>query len=257
MSKQKKQLPFLISPLHDPEGQCRLIIEKWASRLANYYSQVILGVTKKTHPNTINFLKKLDFILLLGDYPYGEAHRQAIDYGLKNNGKIFHCSDFDRILHWVSDYSKELKDTLEKVNRADYLIVGRTKRALATHPLSWQLTEKINNALLSKVLGLKVDISAGSFLLNQKAAKIVLGQSQEIGSPVLAEWPLLVKKAGLKVGYQAANGLEWEDPDRFQKEIKKMGYQKWLENYDTPNEWQKRLEITNQMAKFILSELAV
>lgn len=246
------QLPFLISPLHDPEGKYLEIIKKWASLLPNFYSQIILRVTRKTNLKVLTKLQNLGFIVLQGDHPYGEAHRQALAYGLNKRGKIFHCSDFDRILHWTSSHPKELKKTLKKANFADYIILGRTKRAFATHPPSWQLTEKIDNTLLSKVLGFTVDIGAGSAILNQKAVKTILAKSKEMAFSILAEWPLLVKKVGLKVGYLAVEGYEWEDPDRFQKEIKKMGYQKWLESYDSLNEWQKRIEITNQRTKLIL-----
>lgn len=68
---------------------------------------------------------------------------------------------------------------------------------------------------------------------------IILAQSSEPSFSTLAEWPLLVKRAGLKVDYFAVEGYEWEDPDRFQKEIKKMDYQKWLENYYNTREWKK------------------
>lgn len=250
----KKRL-FLISPLHDPKGSYLGVIQERGPLLEKYYSFGVLGVTDTTNSKVITSLKKLNFVLIRGNYSYAEGYRQAISEGLKKGSRIFHCCDFDRILHWASAYPEELKNSLKKAKKADYIIIGRTKRAFATHPLSWQLTEKINNALLSKALGIKVDIGAGSVLLNRKAANIILDKSRETGFSILAEWPLLIKEAELKVGHLAVEGQEWENPDRFQNEIKKLGYKKWLKNYDSPYEWQKRLKITSQTAKVILKFL--
>lgn len=250
-----KKQPFLLSPLRDPQGSYLEVIQERGPLLEKYYSLVILGVTNTTHSKVLKTLEKMKFVILQGNYSYGEGYRRALAWGAKKDGEIFHCADFDRILHWASSYPNELKKTLKKTPTADYVILGRTKRAFATHPLSWQLTEKINNTLLSKVLGVKVDIGAGSAILNKKAAKIILTKSSELSFSILAEWPLLIKKAGLKVGYLAIEGQEWEDPDRFQKEIKKIGYKNWLEAYDRPYEWQKRLAITIQTAKLILKFL--
>lgn len=247
--------PWLISPLHDPQGTHLEIIKKWGSLLPGFYSLIVVGATDQTDLKVLNELEHLKVVIRQGDYSYGEGYRQALACGLKKGGKIFHCSDFDRILHWVSSYPEELKNLLKKPPLADYLVLGRTKRAFATHPLSWRLTEKIDNTLISKALGFEVDICAGSAVLNQKSARTVLANSKESGFSILAEWPLLVQKAGLKVSYSAVEGYEWEDPDRFQKEIKEGGYQEWLKTYDHPDEWRKRIKSTNQKTKVILENL--
>lgn len=259
--KSKKHLfplkPFLISPLHDPKGKYLPLLKKSGRLLFNNYSQVFLGVSDKTSTETIKMLDKLGFIICQGDYSYGEGYRQALALGFKKNGQFFHCSDFDRIFHWVSSYPQELTKILKKGALADYLILGRTKRAFSTHPLSWQLTEKIDNILASKLLERKVDLYAGSAFFNIQAAKIILANSKEESFSVLLEWPLLIKKAGLKINYLAVEGYEWEDPDRFQKEIKKLGFQKWFERYDSFTEWKKRIELICQRTQRISEKLAL
>lgn len=249
----KKNLPFLISPLHDPQATYLKVIKEKGPLLKKHFSLVIIGATDATHPKVLTALKNLKFTIRQGNYSYGEGYRQALAFASQKGSKIFLCADFDRILHWAFTFPQELKNTLSKTHTADYTIIGRTQRAFSTHPLSWQLTEKINNTLLSKALGLKVDIGAGSTLLNQKAAKVILAKSKEPSFSVLAEWPLLIRKAELKVDYLAVEGYEWEDSDRFQTEIKKIGFQKWLDNYDNAYEWRKRIDITNQTARFILN----
>jgi len=51
------------------------------------------------------------------------------------------------------------------------------------------------------------------------------------------------------------DGLEWETPDRYKEEIKAKGHEKWLHEFQTPQEWERRIEllgeVTTSMLKYI------
>ena len=89
-----------------------------------------------------------------------------------------------------------------------------------------------------------VDVTAGACFLSKLAREVILKDSKEKGFGVCQEWPWLVKKAGLSWSYIAVDGYEWEDPDRYKREIDLEGYDSWLKkNYLTEDEWLKRVDL--------------
>jgi hypothetical protein len=60
------------------------------------------------------------------------------------------------------NYEWELKNVVQDIPNYHYLILGRTERALKTHPVEWIETEKITNKIFSLEIGQDVDVTAGS-----------------------------------------------------------------------------------------------
>ena len=52
--------------------------------------------------------------------------------------------------------------------------------------------------------------------------------------------------------YVEVEGLEWETPDRFRAEIAELGYDAWLDQFQSPAEWRRRVACMNDC----LEELA-
>ncbi|HKZ34336.1 MAG TPA: hypothetical protein VJ179_00505, partial [Patescibacteria group bacterium] len=237
----------LCCPLHDPDGRYLQMLEKHGSVLSQFYSRISICATPKTSRMTISSMKQLGWAVDVTESLYGEGRKIALQQAERQ--KMYHCSDLDRMLHWVSVYPSELKDVL-KYAQGDFLILGRTDRAFQTHPFSWQLTESAINTVASQLLGKEVDITAGACLFSEKAKTLFLRSSKEKGFGVCGEWPLLIQDAGMKVLYRSVEGYEWEDPDRFQEEITFQGYERWLsDTYLTEEEWMKRIDLLKEQVK--------
>ncbi|HLD11566.1 MAG TPA: hypothetical protein VJB91_01535 [Patescibacteria group bacterium] len=237
----------LCCPLHDPDGRYLQVLEKYGRALSQFYSRISICATPMTSETTISRMKKLGWDVELRESLYGEGRRVALQHAERQ--EVYHCSDLDRMLHWVSEYPSELKDVLKWV-QGDFLILGRTDRAFQTHPFSWQLTESAINTVASQLLRKNVDITAGACLLSEKAKTFLLRSSKERGFGVCGEWPLLLQDAGMKISYRSVEGYEWEDPDRFQDEIKSQGYEEWLSSrYQTEEEWMKRIDLLKEQVE--------
>ena len=60
-------------------------------------------------------------------------------------------------------------------------------------------------------------------------------------------WPLICRRAGLRLGYRETEGMEFETMDRFGDEIAALGGARaWLERFDAdPRQWLLRLELAH------------
>jgi hypothetical protein len=239
-----------ITALHDPEGRFIPLLSKQKGSLLNILGEIYISHTKETDPKLLSRLGGLGYQLFAGGL-WGESRRQALGEALLAKKSSYFFCDFDKILHWVSVASEELRFFLEQEPEEDFLILGRGSRAMATYPLSWQQTEGVVNRLVSRLVGRQLDVMAAVCRLSAKAGKLIYRSSVEEGWGSCVEWPLIAYKANLSVGYQEAEGLSWEDPDRFQAEIKIAGgLEEWKKVfYDSPQQWEKRfLSAAEQLA---------
>jgi hypothetical protein len=86
----------------------------------------------------------------------------------------------------------------------NYLIMGRTERALCTHPTEWIVTERITNRIFSMELGKEADVTAGSCAMSL----LILQHSQQLTTD--AEWPMIVHRIGkMEADYLPVEGLEY------------------------------------------------
>lgn len=86
-----------------------------------------------------------------------------------------------------------------------------------------------------------IDICVGHFATDRETAEMLSKR------PILPDWECLVEMpadailAGRQFKYVALECLEWEDPDRYQKEIQEEGFEAWKKRlYDSSVEWTKR-----------------
>jgi len=152
-----------------------------------------------------------------------------------------------------NDYPQELKDIFLNFKGYDFLHIGRSKRAFATHPLTQQKTEYITNKIGSKTIGFSEirDIISVCFIINKRLAEKVIKMDHITTTGFYGTWPLVFWRWAETKEYIEVGGLEWETPDKYETEINDIGYDKWLSQFQSQEEWIKRAE----MLEDCLSEL--
>ena len=140
----------------------------------------------------------------------------ALDLALQTGAEFVHYVDGDRLIRWCELYPDELRQTIARIQTADYLVIGRTEAAMATHPQALQQTETIANDVFSYLVGQELDLCAGSKGLSRAAARFLLANAdpvKAIGSD--AEWVVLLHRGGFTIKGVLVDGLDWETADRF------------------------------------------
>ncbi len=125
-----------------------------------------------------------------------------------------------------------------------------------THPETQVMTEKIGNIVASKTLGFAEtrDILGTTWILTPEMASLILKRESLNKFGFYTEWPMTLWRSAKKPIYIEREGLEWETPDRYQDEIRSQGYEKWSADYQTVQEWRKRM---GMLKDFIESSLAL
>lgn len=159
-------------------------------------------------------------------------------------------ADFDRLLHWVETRPAEWLKLLDRIINEECLIIGRSVRAYQTHPKALIQTEAISNRVVSQILDQEMDVSAGAKGFSREAAEFIMANcvpGHALGTD--AEWPIILKRAGFRLAFVTADGLDWESADRFQqKAAGEQDQQAAADEYDSdPDNWAKRLEIAQEI----------
>ncbi len=239
----------LVTTLHDPEGRMvEATRRRWAA-LSELYEAIAVVPTSTTSPLLLKLLNgAIVQPLEASNGSIGVGRRHALRLGLETGAKQLHYCDFDRILHWIGCYPEELLSVVGSIPQYDYLILGRTERAFATHPRVQRDTETITNHAFSLWFGQQVDVSAGSCGVSSRGARLLLASSTAPTNATDAEWPALVRlmEGGTTVGFVETEGLEFETPDYFQDEIARAcSLEAWLEERSRPlGSWIARTRLT-------------
>lgn len=223
--------------------------------MGEVFKSVIVVVTPETHPNTKSILSGLGFEVYEGEDTVISTYKTALKHtSTKGPEKIFSC-DFDRILHWINTYPQELIKITKTSDRSDFLLIGRTARAFKTHPKTQIETESIADQLSSKLLGFRQtrDIISACWRLTPTLAETLLHLPTRNRYGFYAEWPIHAWQHADNPHYIEAEGLEWETPDRYREEIEKMGYETWLQSFQAPREWEKRITMLRDWIDSILT----
>lgn len=239
---------ILTSTLHDPEGRlCDLILSQ-RKLLGQLFSSLIVVVSPNTHRDDVKQLRDSGFKVSKGAKTVVHTYKKALRLAIhKDVGYVFYC-DFDRLLHWAKVYPDELARVASLNGQHDFLILGRTPRAFMGHPETQRKTEYIANLLGSRILGFKdtIDIISACWRMSTKLALILVETHCENSYGFYCEWPIQAWQLARKPGYLEVDGLEWETPDKYVKEIQKLGFQAWLLKFQTQEEWKKRCDILRE-----------
>lgn len=252
---------ILVSTFHDPNFILKKHLLKALPAIKQMFPLRIVCLTPTTDRKVGTFLEKMGFSIVFSpSMKQVDTYKTAFETSLKlysesGKSRIFYI-DFDRLIHWVNNYPKELLEVLNKYNEFEYLLIGRSKRAWETHPETQKYTEIIVNEMGSRILGFPQtrDIISVCWTITKDLIKRLLNSidfSKTTPTGFYCTWPIYFWKWSLSRKYIEVDGHEWETPDRFHKEIEEIGYKQWLENFQNPAEWKKRV----QMLRDCLTEL--
>jgi hypothetical protein len=233
----------LAATIHDPEG---LLLAETARRLPallRRYARVQVASSPPTDARLRALLAAHGCDA--GSPPSntrGPLYRRAIRRALDGDVAAVHYLDFDRALHWVARRPAELDAVLARARRHAALLVGRTPRAHASHHEALVATERDAAADFAGRLGLRgrVDFLVPSFVLRRDLAEGLLARSRARDSTMYGEWAALLGGLGAPLAYLECDGLDWETPDRYPEEVRRVGRAAWRRAMSTPKEWEMR-----------------
>ena len=145
--------------MHDALGSIREIIPIHFPTLSKIYSKMYVVVTSATDPATVNELEKAGVNVEIqegggvGLQYISDARKQAIRASLLNGHSHTHFIEIDRLMQWVCNYPEELASIVTQIPEHDFLVIGRTKRALSTHTRCQIETEGLTNKVISLLTG--------------------------------------------------------------------------------------------------------
>ncbi len=239
---------------HDPTGVMLSQAQRVLPLLHELYDAIVLLATPVTSQHSIEVLRAMDVEVVvetsqerMGLEIMGLVRRDVVSHAIDLGAESVHLCDWDRILHWADAYPDELSDVVATIPDYDFLMLGRTQRAFATHPRVQRDTEAIINHVFGLAFGQQLDVTAASRGLSRRAAiKLLELDAPEVTIGNDCAWPLyLARFEQLNIGYVMTEGLEWETPDRYIDEIVAAGgLDSWIANYDIdPQHWEFRLQL--------------
>jgi len=244
----------LASTLHEPENRLGDIIIKFGGFITEIFESAHVMLSPATHSDISNALEDFEFNVSRGPKTIDGIYKSAIKNALEEDPKkIFYC-DFDRALHWAKVNNQELREVSDLSDGHDFLLPGRTPRAFGTHPDTQTMTEGVVNRIASKILGFQEtrDVLSACWRFTPRIAEKLLQVSTCNTYGFYCKWPIVAWREAQNPGYVEVEGLEWETPDRYRREIREKGYDTWLEEFMTLDEWRRRITIQNEIVEAII-----
>jgi len=228
--------------------------QKLYSQLGQVYESLVISVSGEVDPADLDEVKTLEAykgVRVVIPPDRTQARHAAMRMSLDTPASHIHYADMDRLLRWVETRPIEWRQTVEAVQKADCLIIGRTAAAFQTHPQALQKTEAIINLVFSHLLGQPVDLCSGSKGFSRRAAEFLIANTSP-GHWADAEWPMLLHRAGFKLEAIVVDGLDWETADRHQAQAADSDAQRRLA--DAHDQDARRWALRVQVALDIVRE---
>ena len=241
---------IITTGLHEPEFRLKSLINSVLPFIKKNLERIIVSCTRETDENVIKFLKKNSFIVSvpkddsrLGGYLH--AIKEAILNVEKLTTQRILYIDFDRLIHWLNEYPDEFIKIVLEAQNTELLHLGRSERAFHSHPETQTHTERIVNFLGSEALNLPKtrDLISVCYSFPVHLADLIVNKRYTTEMGFYVAWPVILWSYAKEKKYIEVEGLEWETPDRFQKEIEESGYDQWLEKFQSAEEWKKRVNL--------------
>ncbi|HVX44770.1 MAG TPA: hypothetical protein VHC49_12835 [Mycobacteriales bacterium] len=236
----------LAATVHDPYNHLLDWLRRAGPALRETFSGFGILATEPTSNEVVGFLEDLGATVHREppDGNVGRHRRQAVS--LAGNESVLY-SDLDNLLRWIDADRPELERLLSTPD-ADLIVIGRSAPAMAACPRRLRDTEAIVNHIYALETGRIWDLMFAVRLLSPFAAKIVADQGRENTLASDVEWPLLVERAGLSVGYREAGGLSYRTRQDFDAAHDR--------NDGSPRHWIQRVEIAADHCRVLKQFLA-
>ncbi|UCH57734.1 MAG: hypothetical protein JSV18_02145 [Candidatus Bathyarchaeota archaeon] len=186
----------------------------------------------------------------------GDSRRMALSLALEEGRGHIHIVDMDRILQWAGSHPQELRGVVRHLPQHDFLVIGRTERAMETHPQSQRETEGLANRVCSLLLGSAMDVTSASRGLSPEAARLILRHSRATECNTDSEWPLIIHcLSDMPVGYIEVEGLKFEDWLKRTDEVERAGgVEAWKRFIDEdPAAWLHRIRFAEGIVETAIS----
>jgi hypothetical protein len=204
----------LATALRDAPGELLPKAAQLWPELQGRFAGIAMHVTSDTCDEWRSFLRarQVPFVESPPAWDHIGLHRRrSLALGLERSsvGRFLYA-DPDHILRWVERQPAELDRVVEVLHRWDGLIIGRSEAAFRAAPARLRRTESVINHIYRLMTGNDWDLMMAARGFSRRAAEIVVATStcDTLGNDV--EWPLLMERAGLNLGYVAADGLTYE-----------------------------------------------
>lgn len=207
----------LAAAVHDPAGNLTPAIERLAPLLTRSFSGIALNISDATAPTVAAAAKeRLGAEIIVhpqGEETIGRVRRDVVAAALVHPSVLY--SDFDHMLRWIDRDPQDLRRVLEESPDTDFLVVGRSSRALAQGPRRLQETEHLVNHVHALLTGEHWDLMFAVRRMSRQAAETVVSQSRVDTLANDVEWPLLARRAGLTLGYAESDALDYRTIEEF------------------------------------------
>lgn len=240
----------------NPRGELERF-EQLLPALEEIYARIVISFPPAAEEHVVHLFTEgrfsaLSNIVVVQNQIWSWGRYMALQKALQTSVSHIHYADMDRLLRWVETQPKEWRTRVAQIEAADYLIMGRSAAAYATHPQALVKTEAISNRLISQLVGQALDVSAGSKGFSRRAAQFLVDQTQPgqaLGTD--GAWTVLLHRAGFRIDYCEVDGLGWETADRYQKRSASAEQQQMLAGaYDKdPAHWAMRVEVALEIVQ--------
>ena len=186
---------------------------------------------------------------------WARGRNASLRFALESDSSHLLYSDFDRVLHWSEIYPNEFAETVSRIDSSECLVIGRTPRALATHPNCLQETEQIINDVYAHITGNRFDICVAARGLSRTAVMRILDESRVATAlGVDGEWLYILQRAGYPLEYIEVDGMDWETADQYLPHAADADTQRsTAEAYDTQvANWSQRIYVAQQIINALL-----
>ncbi len=141
----------LLAAVHDPEGRIAALLPADLPPLRRHYAKIFAICGMGTLPATVHHLRAAGVTVISGaDIPLN-ARPYALGVAAAHpEWEHIHLCDFDSALHWARQWPDELDRVNETIAAYDFLLLGRTARAMASLPETQRETERLINLLFAR-----------------------------------------------------------------------------------------------------------
>lgn len=242
----KEKIVSLAAPFHNTDGSLLTPQNKASKILKSIFDTINVTLTTQSDGRVFRDLEYEGVNVQRREQTsdVGDRYRASLQLALEDPISYLLLIDFDRAIHWALNFEDELRAVVEDLKSSEgFTSMVRSERAFETHPQTQRETEKAVNTIASEIAGRRVDILSGAYGMDQETASLLVKEISKSDFGFFGELLAIPVKNKIKINTLEVEGLEWETPDQYKNQINKIGYTQWLNNFQSLEEWEKRLTL--------------